>query len=215
LKGSKEKNPFVDSITNLEFEIVSWDQIYELVLQLSKSIEKSKFNPELIVGVSRGGWIPARIISDLIGTKKIVNITVEFYVGIAKTKSEPLISETFSHSIENKRILIVDDLTDTGASLKLVKLNLEKKNALDVRTATVYHKPWSIIVPNYYGKETRKWVVFPWELKETTKKILEVFEKEKRLLKQYKENLFNSGLNQNLTEELMKDLVGKKSDDNN
>jgi hypoxanthine phosphoribosyltransferase len=214
LKDSKEKNPFIDSTTNLEFEIVSWNQTYELLSQLSNTIEKSKFKPEIIVGISRGGWIPARIISDLIGTKKIVNISVEFYEGIAKTKPKPIISEKFSHSVNNKKILVVDDLTDTGASLELVKSNLKKKNALDVRTATIYHKPWSVIVPNYYGKETRKWVVFPWELKETTKKILEISKKENKILKQYKKNLVSSGLKEKITEKLLKDLVGKKSDDN-
>ena len=73
-----------------EFEIPSWDQIYTLLLNIAGAIRKSEFEPDVIVGVSRGGWLPARILSDLLENPNLANITTEFYVGVSKTKGKPL-----------------------------------------------------------------------------------------------------------------------------
>ncbi len=166
----------VPSLGNkLEFEVPSWDQIYGLLLKLAEAVRKSGFEPDLIVGVSRGGWIPTRIMSDLLGNPKLANVTVEFYVGVAETKNEPIITQPVSVSVKDKRVLVVDDLADTGESLKLVTEHLENQGASEVRIAAIYYKPWSIITPHYYEKETRCWIVFPWDMKETVRKIVEKF----------------------------------------
>lgn len=69
-------------------------------------------------------------------------------------------------------MLIVDEVADTGKSLKLVKEHVIEEGANEVKIATIYYKPWSIVRPDYYSKETSDWVVFPWEVKETVRKII-------------------------------------------
>ena len=198
----------VPSLENkLEFEIPSWDQIYGLLLKLAEAVRKSGFEPDLIVGVSRGGCIPARIISDLLENPKLANVTVEFYAGLAETKNEPTITQPVSVSVKDKRVLVVDDLADTGESLKLVNLHLKKHGAFEVKIATIYYKPWSIIVPHYYEKETRRWIVFPWEQKEVVRKIVEKFRGEERTIEDTKEKLISSGLDRELVERFIKEIV--------
>ncbi|MQY61966.1 phosphoribosyltransferase [archaeon] len=191
----------------MEFEIPSWDQIYGLLLKLTEAVRKSGFEPDLIVGVSRGGWIPARIMSDLLENPKLANVTADFYVGLAETKNEPIITQPVSVSVKDKRVLVVDDLADTGESLKLVNSHLKKHGASEVKIATIYYKPWSIIVPHYYEKETRCWIVFPWERKEVVRKIVEKFRGEERTVEDTKEKLISSGLDRELVERFIKEIV--------
>ena len=192
---------------SLEFEIPSWDQIYDLTLKLAEAVRTSGFEADLIVGVSRGGWIPTRIMSDLLGNRNLANVTAEFYVGVAETKWEPSITQPVSASVDGKKVLVVDDLADTGKSLKIVTTHLKNQGAFEVRIATIYYKPWSITVPDYYEKETRRWIVFPWEQKETVKKIVEKFIGSGRTVKEAKEKLISSGLNRKHVELFIKEIA--------
>jgi hypoxanthine phosphoribosyltransferase len=191
---------------NLEFKIPSWNQIYRLLLKLAEAVRKSGFEPNVIVGVSRGGWIPARIMSDLLETPKLANVTAEFYVGVAETKRESSITQPVSVSVKDKKVLVVDDVADTGESLKLVNSHLKNQGASEIKIATIYYKPWSIIVPHYYEKETRCWIVFPWEQKETVRKTVEKFRGEGRTVEDAKEKLISSGLNRELVERFIKEI---------
>ena len=195
---------------NLEFEIPSWNQIYGLLLKLSEKIRKSGFEPDVIVGVSRGGLIPARIMSDLLENSKLANVTTEFYVGMAKTKSEPTITQPVSFPVKDKKVLVVDDLADTGESLKLVNVHLKKQGASEIKIATIYYKPWSIIVPHYYEKQTRCWIVFPWEQKETVRKTVEKTRGENGPMEYAKEKLISSGLDRKIVEQFIKEIAEEK-----
>lgn len=197
------------SSKDFEIESKSWEQIYSLLLKLADTIRKSGFEHDMIVAVSRGGWIPARILADLLGTSELTDVKVEFYVGIGETQHRPNITQPILRSVRNQRILIVDDLADTGESLKLVKKHLKNQGALEVRIATIYCKPESIIIPNYYDEETRKWIVFPWELKETVRKTIEKIVDEGRTVDDAKEKLINSGLDSNLTKRFIKEIVSE------
>lgn len=210
MKESKTKTPAFSSEDKLEFLIPSWKQIYSLLLHLAETIKKSHFRPDIIVGVARGGWIPARILSDLLQIPKLANVTTQFYLGIAKTKHEPTITQPVSVSVKGRKILVVDDLADTGKSLQLVNSHLKNQGASEVRIAAIYCKPWSIITPDYYEKETRQWIVFPWELKETIKKIVETFMDNKRTVDEAKEKLISSGLDKELTEHFIKEITGEQ-----
>jgi len=145
--------------------------------------------------------------SDLLENPKLANVTAEFYVGLAETKNEPIITQPVSVSVKAKRVLVVDDLADTGESLKLVNSHLKKHGASEVKIATIYYKPWSIIVPHYYEKETRRWIVFPWERKEVVRKIVEKFRGEERTVEDTKEKLISSGLDRELVERFIKEIV--------
>jgi len=157
----------------LKYEVPGWTQIYSMMLNLAGKIDKSDFEPEIILGVSRGGWVPARVLSDLLCNPNLANAKAEFYSGIAETKGEPTITQSVSMSVDGRKVLIVDEVVDSGKTLNLVKEHVVDQGAREVKTATVYIKPWSIVRPDYYEKETKKWIVFPWEIKETLRKIIE------------------------------------------
>ena len=196
--------------SELEFEIPSWDQIYELLLNLACTVRKTGFKPEIIIGVSRGGWPPARVMSDLLENPRVANVAAEFYIGVAETKGKPAITQPVSVLVEGKRVLVVDDVADTGESLRLVRSHLEEQGATEVKTATIYYKPWSVIIPDYYEKETRSWIIFPWERKETVRKIVEKCKRQGNSIDTAKEKLVSSGLERKLVERFIQEIFGER-----
>ena len=182
-----------------EFEVPTWNQIYAMLVRQAEKIRCSDFKPDVIVGVTRGGLVPARVLSDLLGTCELATVGVEFYVGVAETRSEPVLKQSVSADVTGKKVLLVDDVADSGKSLLLAKEHLQNKGVAEVRVATVYCKPLSALTPDFYEKETRLWVVFPWDAKENIKKIL------KRGGAVNVAELVKAGLPKQLVEELLKE----------
>ena len=195
---------------DLIIEVPSWNHIHGLLVKLAEKIKNSKFIPDIIVGVARGGWIPARIMSDMLENNNLANISAEFYVDMGKTKHKPVITQPVSAPVKNLKVLVVDDLADSGESLKLIKAHLQKLGAQEIRVSTLYYKPWSIVIPNYYEKQTRNWIVFPWEQKETARKILKTATSKGGTVQDAKEKLISSGLNRKLVEQIIKEILEEK-----
>lgn len=203
----KEKYHLQKHNLDLEFDIPTWEQIYTLLLNLSDQIKRAKFRPDVIVGVSRGGWPPARILSDLLENPELANVKAEFYLGVAKTKGEPVITQPVSVSVHGKKILIVDDVADTGKSLRLVRSHLKEQSAADVKIATIYYKPWSVVTPDWFERETSHWIIFPWERKETVRNVVKRFKGEGKTVEEAKETLIHHGLDRKLVERFLKEIL--------
>ena len=151
----------------------SWDEVYAMLLDLALKIRRSGFKADVIVGVSRGGWAPARILSDLLENTRTANIKIEFYTGLAKTATKPIVTQPISDVIAHKNALVVDDVSDTGESLKVALEHVLKMGAASVKAVTIYYKPHSVFKPDYFAKSTSDWIIFPWERLETTRLLLD------------------------------------------
>jgi uncharacterized protein len=146
-----------------KYEVPGWDQIYDMLVDLALQIRRSRYHPEVIVGVSRGGWPPARIMSDLLQNSNLANVKVEFYKDIGITSDKPKITQPVTSIVKGRRVLVVDDVADTGQSLVAVVDHLRHKGAKQVKVSTIYVKPKSIFHPDFFAKKTEKWIIFPWE----------------------------------------------------
>ena len=188
-----------------EFEVPTWRQIYFLLLGQAEKIRESSFKPGVIIAISRGGWLPARVLADLLETG-LGNVSVEFYVGVAETRKAPVLTQGASVTVAGKKVLVVDDVADSGESLKLVKAHVLQQGATEARVATIYYKPWSGVKPDFYAQETRRWVVFPWEIKETIKKIVEKG-RDKDDVDVVIAKLVKAGLPKHLAEKFLKEMM--------
>jgi hypothetical protein len=137
-------------------------------------------------------------------------VRAEFYLGVAETKGEPTLTQPVSVDVAGKKVLVVDEIADTGKSLKLVKEHIMNQGAEEVKIATVYYKPWSIIKPDYYEKETSRWVVFPWEIKETVHKIVKKCKEKGKHLEDETAKLVKAGIPAELVNRFLKEIVGEK-----
>lgn len=192
--------------SELKLEIPTWEQIYEMLLNLANKIRKDGFKPDVILGVSRGGWPPARVLSDLLENPELANVKTEFYMGVAETKGEPTITQPVSVSVRDKKVLVVDEIADTGKSLRLIQSHLKKQGASEIKIATIYYKPWSVVTPDHYEKESSAWVVFPWERKETVRKLIEQYKRQRRTVEEVKEKLVKHGMDRKLVERFIQEV---------
>ena len=155
----------------MRFLHVSWNDVQKMSEKLAETVMESGFRPDVVVAVSRGGFAPARILCDLLDVKKLASVKVEYYTSVGVRGREPVIVYPLNADVKNLRVLVVDDVADSGHSLLKAKTHVEEKGASEVRTATLHYKPWSVVKPDYYVDETEDWVVYPWEVAETVRDL--------------------------------------------
>jgi uncharacterized protein len=158
-------------LANPKYIAPGWDEVYGMMIDLAQKIRDSDYSPQVIVGVSRGGWPPARIMSDLLENSNLANMKVEFYTNIGVTAKTPKITQPVTSEVTGKRVLVVDDIADSGHSLRVVSKHLEQKGAQEIKVCTLYVKPKSVFKPDFFAGTTTKWVIFPWERLEAVKLI--------------------------------------------
>ncbi|HCT9179453.1 phosphoribosyltransferase [Corynebacterium aurimucosum] len=150
---------------NPERENLTWEVFGEASRYLSQQIVDSGWFPDLIVGVARGGLIPAGAIGYAIGVKEMGAINVEFYTDIGETLPEPILlnPQLDTDSLKDKKVLVVDDVADSGKTLDLV-VNLLEQTASEVKSAVIYTKPTTIFEPDFSWKKTDQWINFAWSV---------------------------------------------------
>jgi hypoxanthine phosphoribosyltransferase len=197
----------------IQYEIPTWNQIYDMLLCQAQKIQATPYKPDILVGIARGGLVPARILVDLLETPQFAAIQIEFYVDIAQTRQDPLLKQALTIPVEGKKVLLVDDIADTGRSLKFAQTYLHTQGAAEVKTATLYLKPQSWTKPDFYEKQTSCWVIFPWDTKETLQKILQK-QTDNRQASREIAKLVKAGLPKQLINKLLKTIQQETSECN-
>ena len=147
---------------------IGWEEAAEYCEQLAGKID---YRPDIIIGISRGGLVPARILSDVMGINKVGIIGMVFYKKAGEPGERPQITQELAMDIKGKRVLLVDDIADTGKSLVAAKGYLSGKGPSEIKVATIHYKPKSELRPDYYVGETTAWVVYPWERHEMEREL--------------------------------------------
>jgi uncharacterized protein len=154
-----------------EREILTWDGFGAACRSLAQEIADDGWMPDVVVAVARGGLTVAGGIAYALGVKNCGAMNVEFYTGVDTRLDVPiLLPPTFDMvDVQGLRALVVDDVADTGHTLRLVREVLAQHVA-EARTAVLYHKARSVVRPNYAWRQTDRWVVFPWSAHPTVTK---------------------------------------------
>lgn len=166
----------------MKYLILSWSDVYNLTLQLSERIVDSGFIPDLIIGIARGGWIPARILSDVLYANAMFNVRIEYYTDLGVHGREPKITQPLSIPIEEKNVLIIDEVADSGESMYHAIEYVKRLGAKNLRSAVLHLKPTSRIVPDFYMQLVDSWTVYPWEIRESIIALVKKFKEEDRSL---------------------------------
>lgn len=149
-------------------EQVTWEEQYRLAKVLAGKIRSSGYRPDIVIAIGRGGYIPARILCDLLLLSLLTSVKVEHWGMAAEKKERVVIRFPLAADIRGKRVLIVDDVTDTGETIEAVVNHVKGLGPAEVRTAVLQHKEVSGFVPDYYAEvcPVWRWIVYPWALHE-------------------------------------------------
>ena len=147
-------------------KVVKWEEVVDWSTQLAEKIKESKYDPDIIIAIARGGLVPARIVADVLGVIDILSIKIEHWVETASHTPEAKVKYPFKVDLQGKKVLIIDDITDTGDSVELAKKYVKENfGPKEVRTATMQIIEASAkIKPDYYAMVIKDWYwfMYPW-----------------------------------------------------
>ena len=159
----------------IQYLPLSWNTYHTLAQKLAATILDNDGDIDEIVAISRGGLSLGHVLSDFLRVP-ISTITIQSYTDI-QAAGEVTLTAKLQTSIKNKRILLVDDVSDTGKTLVRAIKYLKRAGAASVTTVTVFYKPHSVYRPDYFAAETSKWILFPYEPTEMILLITKQMEK--------------------------------------
>lgn len=144
-------------------EVLEWAGVGPATRELAETINADGFQPDLILAIARGGLIIAASLGYALGVKNTWTLNVEFYTGVDQRLELPIILPPVPEfvDLEEAKVLVADDVADTGATLSLVKEFCGPRVG-QIRIATLYEKPRSVVKCDYVWRRTDQWIVFPW-----------------------------------------------------
>lgn len=144
-------------------ETLDWATYGRAARTLAQLVADDGYRPDIVLAVARGGLFAAGSLGYALSVKNLTVMNVEFYTGVGERLDVPMMLPPYIDLVEMKdqRVLVVDDVADTGKTLELVRDFCEGQVA-DVRCAVIYEKPQSIVKCEYVWKHTDLWINFPW-----------------------------------------------------
>jgi hypothetical protein len=146
-----------------ERETLTWETFGDAAQELARVIADDGFRPDLILAIARGGLFVAGALGYALSVKNLHLMNVEFYNGVGSTLDMPVMLPPVPSVVDfsQKKVLIADDVADTGKTLELVR-GFVADQVAEVRSAVVYEKPTSLMKCDYVWKRTSRWINFPW-----------------------------------------------------
>ena len=144
-------------------EELSWELFGTAARQLAAHVVADGFAPDLILGIARGGLFVAGALGYALNVKNLHVMNVEYYTGVNERLPVPVMLPPVPSTVDlsGARVLIADDVADTGATLQLVR-DFCAEHVAEARCAVVYQKPMSTVACEYVWRRTERWIVFPW-----------------------------------------------------
>jgi hypoxanthine phosphoribosyltransferase len=146
-----------------ERERMTWDELGEGSRALAEQVAADGWRPDIVLGIARGGLLVGGAIAYALDVKNSFTMNVEVYTGIDTRLEMPMILPPVPDLVDlaEERVLVADDVADTGQTLVLVKDFLADKVG-EVRVAVLYEKPGSVVDCEYVWRRTDRWIDFPW-----------------------------------------------------
>ena len=150
-------------VAGTQKEVLTWSAFGDASRELALLVADSGYQPGIILGIARGGLIPAAAMAYALEVKNVFMMSVEFYTGEDERLDFPVMLPPLLNTVDiaGAGVLVVDDVADTGGTLKLVK-DFCAEHVAEVRCAVLYEKPRSVVKCEYVWRRTDRWVNFPW-----------------------------------------------------
>ena len=144
-------------------ERMEWSEVGLAARTLAERILDDGYRPDMLLSIARGGLVVGGALAYALDVKNTFTMNVEFYVGVDERLPMPMILPPVPElvDLDEARVLVVDDVADTGRTLALVQ-DFCAGSVGETRVAVLYEKPRSIVRCEYVWRRTDRWIDFPW-----------------------------------------------------
>ncbi|MFZ7088552.1 phosphoribosyltransferase [Curtobacterium sp. RRHDQ10] len=144
-------------------EVLGWLEFGDAARLLAQDVLDSGFVPDVVVAVARGGLLIGGAVAYALDTKMCGSINVEFYSDVEQRLAAPVVLPPAldAPSLAGRKVLVVDDVSDSGRTLALV-VDIVRDAGADVRSACLYSKPGTVLEPDHVWRRVDGWITFPW-----------------------------------------------------
>jgi len=144
-------------------ERMHWSEVGLAARTLAEHILEDDYRPDMLLSIARGGLVVGGALAYALDVKNTFTMNVEFYVGVDERLPVPMILPPVPElvDLDEARVLIADDVADTGRTLALVQ-DFCAGRVAETRVAVLYEKPRSIVRCEYVWRRTDRWIDFPW-----------------------------------------------------
>lgn len=187
----------------------TWDEVEDYASELAEQIRKV-YQPHTILAVIRGGAVVGVLLADRLGVGKIYTVNLRSYDkpearGAVKIYQKPPVE-----CISDRKVLIVDDIVDSGQSLSTVIQLIEQNRPEEVRSAALLVKEHSTYTPDFYVKKVKGWVFYPWEVREACE---EIYSKTSNIKDAKKILIYDLGFSEKEVNRILEQIKASKYDD--
>ena len=156
-------------MARVSFYPLTWQELHAEIFLLAKKIKATQEKFDRLVAINRGGAVTARILSDFLKLPTS-GFTMVSYGGINEAE-EPRVAEGLKVNLAGERILLIDEIADSGRTFEVALEYLTQLEAAEIKTLAPFIKPKTKFKPDFWQVETADWVIFPYEVRETIEDV--------------------------------------------
>jgi hypoxanthine phosphoribosyltransferase len=181
------------TIHDQSYEYLSWEHLGNEIFSLSQKIAESNVKYDRVVALAKGGLTFARSLTDYLDVDHLSSIQIQMYSGINQTMKKPIVLQSLPVSIQDENILVFDDIVDKGDTMALSLEYLSYHGAKSLTTACLVKKPWTNFQPDFFASESKSWIIFPNESRETIHLLQDMWLEKGDSLEEITKNLLKIG----------------------
>ncbi|MCL7743620.1 phosphoribosyltransferase [Guyparkeria hydrothermalis] len=142
--------------------------------QLARRVRESGFEPDTVIAVARGGFMPARFVCDFLGISRLLSLKIQHYGAGAQAQPRAEVTEPLGSSIRGASVLLVDDVNDSGETLEAARPYLEGLEPAAIRTAVLHEKANTACRADFVAEtiDEWRWILYPWAVVEDVGQFL-------------------------------------------
>lgn len=148
--------------------LITWEGVYSLCHQLARRLRQENFRIDVIVAIARGGYVPGRLLSDMLGIHDLTSFKIEHYQGAYK-QHEAYVKYPLNADINERNVLLLDDVCDSGDTFTVGVEHIQQCGKVnEIRTAALHLKTVSKYIPDFYVETVSewRWLIYPWAVNE-------------------------------------------------
>lgn len=184
------------TIKNISYQFQTWAEQGQDIYTLARQIVESGEKFDRVIALAKGGLTFSRSLVDYLNIEDVSSLHIEFYNNINTPGAMPVITQSIPVSLKSEKVLLFDDLVDSGKTMQTAIQYLQHRGIESLKTAVFFYKPQSTIKPNFFVKEVNAWIIFPNEVRETVFELADMWSKDGDNLATIQEQLNQIGFPQ-------------------